>query len=329
MNAPSQTIKILTPVSREEWLAQRKGMLGSSEAPALLGLHPHLTAFELFAIATGQYERPRSAIRVLENSIHLSPLERGIFMEDKAFELMRALRPTWTVTPNTIPGGSIFQDTTTRLSSTPDAFLTAPDRPGRGALQVKNIAQMVADKNWKDDEGEAELPGYVAVQAIVDAWLSGCQWACAGLMVANFGVDFHLFDVPLHQGILSRVIAEAAEFWRRVEERDPYPPNFARDGDVVRDIYRDDDGGVADISHDERALKLVARHMALKEIESTSNAAKKERKEIDSALIHLLGNAAAGRLSDGRLVEARTVRRKGFVVESTSFRSVKIKNAAR
>lgn len=326
MNASSPTVKILTPSSRESWLALRKNTLGSSEIPALLGLHPQSTAFEVFALKTGRYERPRSTIRVRDNSIHLPPLERGNFMEEKGFELARMLRPAWSITPNTIPGGgSIFQDAATRLSSTPDAFLTAPDRPGRGALQIKTIAQMVFDKGFKDDVGEAELPGYIAVQAIVDAWLSGCEWACAGLMVANFCVDFYLFDVPLHQGILSRVLAEAAEFWRRVETGDPYPPDYARDGDALKRIYADDDGGTIDLSHNERALKLVAARDGLKRIEGAGGDAAKERKVIDAEIVHLLGNAACGILGDGRTIEAKTVRVKGHTVPPNSYRSVKIK----
>jgi hypothetical protein len=76
-------------------------------------------------------------------------------------------------------------------------------------------------------------------------------------------------------------------------------------------------------------LKLVARREALKLCESAGDAAAKERKIIDAKIIYLLGNAVRGTLADGRFIEAKTVRVKGYAgyaaVPPTSYRPVKIK----
>jgi hypothetical protein len=274
------TVRIFTPASREEWLALRAPTCGASEAPALLGLDPRTTAFEVFASKTGRYKRAFAKTEIREKSIHLPPHEKGNFLEEKGFELTRMLRPEWTVTSNAIPGGHFYQDLALGISATPDDFLTAPDRPGSGAIQIKNLAQRVLNKDdWTRGEGDFELPGHVAVQTIIDAFLSGCQWACAGIMVTNFGVDFYLEEVPLHSGILSRVLAEAAEFQRRLREDDPYPPDYARDGDVIKQFYADDNGGTTDldctldIEQQNRVAKMAARHLALKKIESAAHVA--------------------------------------------------------
>lgn len=319
-------IESLIPTSRDHWLDIRKSTIGASEIAALLGEHPWLTPFKLFAKKTGQYkEEDDAGTTILENSVHLPPLARGNFMESKAFEAMQMLRPDWTVTPNQIPGGYIFIDREFGLSSTPDAFLTAPDRQGRGALQIKTVAPMIFDKDWKNDAGEIEFPLYVVVQAIVDATLSGCEWARAGALVNNFGIDFYLMDVPLTAGLMVRIRTEATDLWRRVRENNPYPPDYARDGDMITSIYAEDDGGTIDLSGNQLVFKLVARREALKRVEAASIAALKERKTIDAELTYMLGNAARGTLSNGMIIEAKTVRKRGFTVAPTSYRAVKIK----
>jgi hypothetical protein len=322
-------IEIVQPSSRAEWLDLKKSTIGMSEAPALLGCHRWLTRYKLFMTKTGQYEEARQETKVLENSIHLPPLERGNFMEDKGLELAGRLRPEWDVISNSvlenIPSGRMFIDRETGLSSTPDAFLNAPDKASFGALQIKTVASMEFDKHWKNEEGEIQFPLYVAVQAIGDATLSGCEWACAGAMVSGFGVDFYLIDVPLTAGLMDRIRREVADFWRRVRENDPYPPDYRLDGDVIKSVYADDDGGEIDLSENKGVLKLIAAREAMKKYEDEGTSAAKERKTIDAELIHLLGNATRGTLGDGRVIEAKTIRRSGFTVEPTTFRSIKIK----
>jgi hypothetical protein len=323
-------IEIVTPSSRAEWLDLKKSTVGMSEAPALLGCHRWLTRYKLFMLKTGQYEEVQQETIILENSIHLPPLERGNFMEDKMFELTRMLRPDWDVISNAIPGGRMFIDRETGLSSTPDAFfLGLPDHHGRGAFQGKTVAPLEFDKNWKNESGEIQFPLYVAVQAIGDAMLSGCEWACAGAMVSGFGVDFYLIDVPLTAGLMDRIRREVSDFWRRVRENDPYPPDYRRDGDVIKGVYADDDGGEIDLSGNEDALKLVARREALKRCEAAGTDAETERKTIDNKLRFMLGNAVRGILADGRVVEAKTVRNGGSTIPPFSYRAIKIKTPKR
>jgi hypothetical protein len=332
------TIEIVTPSSRAHWLELRKSTVGASEVAALLGVHPWLTPYKLFMTKTGQYEESRQETKILENSVHLPPLERGNFMEERALELTRMLRPQWHVKANSIldensgpDAGSMWIDRDTGLSSTPDASIDKSDFSGTGALQIKTVAPMEFGKHWKNENGDVQFPLYVAVQAIVDATLSGCEWACAGAMVSDFGVDFYLVDIPLIVGLMDRVHYEVNDFWRRVRENDPYTPDYGRDGDVIRSVYSDDDGGTTDLSCSlevglyERVLKLLAGREALQRCESAGTSAAKERREIDSELIHLLGNATRGTLADGRVIEAKTIRRAGYEVEPTTFRTIKIK----
>jgi len=84
-----------------------------------------------------------------------------------------------------------------------------------------------------------------------------------------------------------------------VRENDPYPPDYARDGDVIRDLYADDDGGTTDFAFLEvepynRLLKIVARREALKLCEVAGTDAAKECKSLDAELLHFLAILRGG-----------------------------------
>lgn len=273
---------------------------------------------------SGQYKREFAEAEVRESSIHLPPTERGSALEPVAFDLLRRLRPTWTVTPNQIPGGEVFVDTEARMSSTPDAFVVDPEREGRGSFQCKSMASSIFDRDWKPN-GVPEAPVSVAVQAIADATLSGCEWACCGAIVAGYGLDFYLFEAHLHAALMVKARALVADFWNRIAENRPYPADFGRDGAAIMGVYAEDDGGEVSLAGNNRIGDVVAQREQLKAVESAGAAAEKTRRVLDVEIIAALGNAARGRLADGRVIEAPTTRRKGFEVKPTTFRAVRIK----
>ena len=319
------SIEILTPTSRDHWLSLRGETIGASEVAALLGVHPYTTPYELFAIKTGMYKRDVAGTRIEGNSIFLPPMERGNFLEEKAFELAQMMKPDWAITPNQIPSGNMFRDLDTGISSTPDAFIVDPDRLGRGTLQVKNIEPSIFRKSWKNEDGEIEPPLWIAVQAMVDAMLSGCTWCAVGVMVIGFEVEFHIFEIPMMPELWMKIVDVVEDFWHRVKDNNPYQADYGRDGAVIAGLYQDDNGAMVDLSADNRLPSLLGRRDELKEIEKAGSDATKERKAIDTEIIEKLGHASTGFLSDGRIVEAKTIRRAGYEVQASSYRTVKIK----
>jgi hypothetical protein len=318
-------IEVLRPASREEWLALRRGFVGTSELPSLFGVHDRLTAFELMAEKQGKYQRDFPEPKILADSIHLPPTERGNVLEPIAFEMLRRLRPTWKVHSNAMPGGRFFIDRATGLSSTPDAFVVDPERPGIGAFQTKSLAASVFAEKWRP-QGEAVAPPVaVAVQAIGEATLSGCSWACAGALVAGFGVDFYLCDVPLHAALMVKARALVRDFWDRVADDRLYPPDFARDGEAIAAMFAEEDGTEINLANNPRIAALMVRREPLKMLESSGAAAKKERDEIDNELRLALGNATRGWLADGRVIEAKTVRNAGYTIEPFAYRPIRVK----
>jgi putative phage-type endonuclease len=309
-------VEILTPETREEWLALRTQTIGASEIAAVLGCHPWETPFSLWAKKTGATPREDES----------PAMKRGRYMERVALDLLREERPDWIVKDNPMPGGDFYRDLARGVSCTPDAFVRAADK-GRGVAQVKSVQKIVFDRKWKNDDGDIEPPLYVAVQAMQEAALTGADFAVVVALVVDFGIDLHVFDIPLHPGVLGRIERETAAFWDLIRRGEQPPPDFGRDGELITRLYADDDGATVDLSGNQRIVELIAQREALKEREADGAAAAKERKTIDAEIIFALGNAARGRLADGRIVEAKTVRRNGYEVAPSSYRSVRIKRA--
>ena len=315
------TVETLTPSSREEWLELRKPLVGASESPAMLGVHPKMTPFELWA-------KKSNLVPPMSDN---KRLRRGRIIERVAPDVIIEERPEWIVTPNIIGhGGLFYRDLYAGISCTPDAIVQDTSRDGFGTghptfgiCQIKTVDTHIFRKDWMID-GDIVLPPYVAIQAMQEAHLTGASWCCVAAIV-GFDLDLHIIEVKIHAGVIARIKHEVPDFLRRIRENDPPPPDYGRDGESIAALYADDDDSTIDLSGNERALKLLARREAMKERLRGMGLHKESLKTIDAELIHMLGNATRGTLADGRIIEAKTVRRKGFTVEPTTYRSIKVK----
>jgi predicted phage-related endonuclease len=308
-------IETFDATDRAKWLQMRERDVTASAVGCLLGVHDYVTAFEYWALKSG---------KISEDPEETPAMKRGRLLEDDALQLAQEHRPGWKIEQP----GLYFRDPTARIGGTPDAFAFCPER-GRGILQVKTAEANIFRKKWLDQETrEVMLPLWIACQAILEAHLTGAEWAAVAVMVVGNGLDLHIIDVPLNKKLVARIYAAAEGFWRRVEHDDPPAPDYGRDSRAIAALYADDNGAEIDLSGDDRALEILAQRTRLKEIESTGSAAEKERKALDAEIINLLGNAARGVMADGQVIEAKTVRRKAFSVEATSFRSMRIKDYA-
>lgn len=309
-------VEIIKPKSRDAWLAARRPNIGASVAGALLGVHSYTTFFEQWALKSGRIEADPEETAAMRRGRHLEPV---------AIELLREENPLWKVIANPMPGGTYFVDRAARLSATPDAFVIDPDRAGYGVVQIKSVEGRIFREGWRDPESGGVVPPlWIGVQAILDAHLSGASWAAIGALVVGAGLDLHIVPVPIHPGVVARVYEAAARFWPMVEAGHAPDPDFARDGEALAAMFGQDDGTTADMGGDNELPELVDEHERLT---AEKSAADRRLKEIKAAFLSKLGNAAAGRLADGRLITAKTIHRDAYQVAPASYRSIRIKAA--
>jgi predicted phage-related endonuclease len=326
LNAKPEDVEIIAIEDRPSWLAMRGRDVTASAAAALVGVHPWQTAFGLHMLKTGQAsEDVDSEPRIEGDRIVFPPAARGLSFEHVVIQHVQALRPSWTVD---YPLARYWRMPADRIGATPDALAADPARPGFGVVQVKTTSDFVFGKEWTDpDTRELAIPLHVAIQALVEAKVTGASWAAVAVMMAGLRTETALIDIPLHDALWGRLRGEVELFWKRIAAETPPDPDYNRDRALIASLYADSDGGVVEIegAKAERLACVLKQREALKAREADGNAAAKDRKAFDAEIIHILGNAEAGRMPDGRIVKARTTRSDAYAVAATSYRTVTVK----
>ena len=178
---------------------------------------------------------------------------------------------------------------------------------------------MGVPQDWLNADGEVEVPLWIAVQASIEAALTGASWNAVA--VVDEELQLTLIDVPMKPALMAKFRELASDFWRRVAEKDGYPPDWGRDAATIARIYAEDDGSTLDLGADTYLHARLQERDELKAREADGAEAAKIRKEIDAEIVLRLGNAARGRMADGTLIEAKTVRRKAYEVAATTYRA--------
>jgi predicted phage-related endonuclease len=301
-----------TPITdRDSWLALRRQDVTASVAGAVLGVHEYTTAFELWALKSGLLS---------EDPTETPAMRRGRLLEDDALQILAEERPDWRIEA---ANDAYLRAPALRIGCTPDAYAVDPTRAGRGVVQVKTTSDMVFRKKWRDEDGTVNLPLWIAVQANVEARLSGASWACVALLVVGHGLELHVIDIPLHAGIWARLVDEVAAFWGRVERGEPPAADYARDGETIGDLWPPDEGiAPLDWSTDNRAPALLDER---EEIAARAKADKDRRAEIDAEITEKLAGATCARLADGREITRTITRRGEYLAKATTFPVLRIR----
>lgn len=303
-------IEQISPANRDEWLAIRGRDITASVVGALFDAHEYVTRYELWALKSGRLRR---------SSAETPAMQRGRLLEPVAVQLLRELRPDWTLSHNAAEN-IYWRDPEVRLGATPDVLARAPGR-GAGVVQIKSVEAGTFRRKWLDDAGEPEAPLWIALQATLEAHLTGAQWAAVAPLVIGHGLEMPLIDVPLVEGVTEAIEERAAEFWRMVEEGRAPEPDFARDGAIIDRLYAHGDGEhEVDLSADNRIPTLLAeRHEAL----ASRRTADARLAEIDAEVKAKMGAAEVAHIGQGRRITWTTQHRSGFHVPPKTVRALR------
>lgn len=307
------TIQIIHPSDRDEWLALRQVDVTASVASTLLGSHPYTTPYQLWAEKTG---------RVQPDQEETEAMERGNLLEPVAVAMVRKRHPEWEV----FYEGDVktyYRDPDHHIGATPDAAVIIPGRPGRGNMQIKTAAETAYREQWFDrDTGETIPPTWIAVQAIVEAKLTNCDYALVAVLVMTWSgaLRLHVVDIPLHHRLWDRFVEKAREFWSLVRSGGQPPIDWDRDGRTVLDVYQSSYQDRRDLSGDAELDTLVARYKLLKDEE---REARRKAEVLKPQIIYALGNSEAG-FTAGWNIVARTQDRDEYRVRSATTRALRI-----
>lgn len=311
IKAPA-AIEKLRIASRDQWLGLRQRDVTASVAAALLGIHPYMTAFQLWALKTGQ---------ISEDAEETPPMRRGRLLEPVAVQCLREDRPDWQISDH--PVGLYFRDPAARIGATPD--LLAKDERGRwGVVQLKSVDPMIFRRDWHNADGSVEPPLWITIQAIIEAHLTGFEWAAVAPMVVGHGVELPVVPVPLHEGIIERIKGEVAHFWRLVDEGRAPDPDYGRDGALLAQLHAGD-ARVLDLTADNELPDLIAQRETLSADRKQTEIRWDENR---ARILAKMQGAGAGRMADGRIITAKKIDIAAHQRAASSRVDIRIKKGA-
>jgi predicted phage-related endonuclease len=300
--------------SREEWLARRKQNVNASEAAGLFGpdIHPYWTPYKLWAAKSDK----------LPDEEDNPTLRRGRRFEPVVVDILREDYPGWRLDKS----DHYFWDDETRIGCTPDVDALRPeDAYGHGIVQIKTVGQFAFKRRWHDEHGNIAVPTWVAVQASIEAYLTGASWAgVAAMKLGDGGIEVVYIDIPLKPHLIHKIEDLTGELWRRVAENEPYDPDFGRDRKVVFDLYEEGTGPIIDLTPDVEFREILNDRAQLKQVEKAGSDATDQRKILDARIMTKLANAPGARCGS-RVVTVKVVKKKSYTVKATQYPQVTVK----
>jgi putative phage-type endonuclease len=265
---------------RTAWLQERRGLIGASDSPSILG-RGYRTAAQVWAEKCG-YEDGDSNDDV--------KLRIGTIIQPALVEITRAVF--------SLPATAELENFVRRSAEVPyvGASLDAvagQDENGRDIpLELKNVDGYNA-REWSDDVPHGCPIGYV-IQVSQQMFVTGASHGYVmGLIGGNRPV---LRRIERNECFIGAMLRKLAWFWNLVETRTPPPYQDAEDqARVLASLYPKANG--AAIPLDEVALRILNRRDALSIVQTEAET---KLAECNNELKAILGTNTYGALPDGR-----------------------------
>lgn len=291
------------PVCDACWETERLALLNASTRAAEFGLHSFQTLGSLVAQmrgGRGHGPDPESPLIV-----------RGHALEDDAIDMVRKLRPTWDITPNRLH----FVHRGLRLGATPDALVADPAVPGVGVAQIKVVSASIFRRQWED--GTPPI-GYLLQASQEMMLVPGCTWgAVCALVIGDFTFHAHVYAIKRDAPTEARLLESAAKFWEAFDAGDQPVIDFERDGALIALMFPNETPGkIIDLTGNNMIGELLDQRESLKDVLKDAGS---RLTAVDNEIKVIMGDAEAA-LVDGWRLTHKTQKRKGYVVEDTSFR---------
>lgn len=286
---------------RQGWLRLRREGIGSSDAPGILGVSPFQSPLAVYADKLGLKEDDEQSEAMKWGTL-LEPLILSEFGAEteravkQAGELLRSRDVPWLQC--TLDGEEIDV--------------------ARGGL----IGQVEAKATgWRAGDWSEGIPEHVMVQVQHAFAVTGREWG--SVVVLLNGCRLLWADVERDQPFIDEVLMPAeAEFWRRVQAREPVDPDGSKSSaEALKWLYPTSDPGAfvtlpgdfVDLDRERCELKARIADMA-------------SRVEvIDQLLKAEIGSSETGYLANGVIYTHKRHERKGYTVAPTSYRQLRRK----
>lgn len=291
----------------EQQREQRRKYIGSSDAAAVMGVDPYKSAADLWLDKTGQ----------CDGFDGNDATDRGNWLEPALLNfaehrLSAALRVH----------GAFIRD----LMKVHDSQLLSANFDGIQAVGGVNeepfiveAKSSVIDANWGED-GTDQVPDHVLIQVHHQFFVAGPEYRVAYVPVilpAFKSFDFRLFRVERNNDLAELVAQRGMEFMRKYVQPRIMPSNYKPSLEVLKRMRREPQK-VVPVNDSLVDSLIIAR--------ATRKQAEADVKQAETELLEAMGDADGASYCGGVVTYLET-HRKGYTVEPTTFRSLKVKAA--
>lgn len=260
--------EIIAPRDEAHWLELRSQNINSTESPALLGLSPYLTHYELWHRHANKISQPFELTeRITWGKRLQDAIAKGV-AEDNGWHDARPM-PEYMRYPRMRMGASF------------DWAIG-----DQGLLEVKVVDSLQFRDNWvEDDDGNIEAPPGIELQVQHQLAVSGRQFAFIAALVG--GNRIVLLERVADKDIMNHLAAKVVAFWSSVDMKQEPKPDFIKDAAFIAKLYGyAEPGKVKDASAGITDLAKAYAHWAAAEKEASEQKASLKAQmlmEIDDA----------------------------------------------
>ena len=296
LTKPRPALRLVTTkaMPRDEWLAVRKGGIGSSDAAAAVGLNPYKSQLELWMEKTGRDD----SLPKIDPHDEESPAYWGNILE-----------PIVASHYNKRSGNRVRRINAVLQHPDPSLswMLANIDREVIGASDVQILECKTAGINgarlWKEG-----VPEYVQLQVMHQLAVTGKQAADVAVLLGGQHLEIH--RIERDEQMIVRLIELERRFWDYVVTDTPPPADGSDSADqALRCLYPQDSGKTADFSNNPA---LSVAYVELKAVRQSIAQQQSREALLKQTLQQSMGEATRAQFSNGYITWKKAKDSTGF-----------------
>jgi putative phage-type endonuclease len=303
------------PRTEAKWLKLREGDITATAAAALFGASPYMTPFDLFHRLAGNMTVViEESERMLWGKRLQDSIAAGI-CEDNGWKIVDG-HPFLYARSKLLEG----------MAASPDYIIEDVARPelGYGSLEIKNVDYFIAKDDWSDEES----PAHIELQLQHQLAVCGLSWGAVGGLIG--GNKSKVFRRDADVEVMEAIFHAAREMFDRVKRNDPPAPDYGKDYETIRTLYKHATIGKSiNLEFPDDAETDVEKLTAL--IEQKYNAdiafklAEEDKKRAAAELLDFIQDTESV-IGNGWKVIAGTTHKQAYTAEvkASTFRTLKV-----
>ena len=303
-------MKTVSYKNEQEWHALRAQNVGASESAGLLNCQAEyqMSGFTLWNVKAGRIDPPEVKGERVEWGKRLEQVIAEAACEEYGWQ--------------SGAGGYVVHPTLKGMACSLDHVIfaggEAEEFGGPGCLEVKNTDWLIHRSQWTEDEP----PLHIIVQLQHQLACTGYGWGVVVSLVGGNRLERYVYE--RRPKLIGEIENRIAAFWKSIEANEPPAvDNSTSAAATLKTLYGHAVNGKAfDFT---QSQDFSDRVYQLNQARLDKKVALSNERAAANWILNEMGDAESG-MSDGvEILTAKTSERKGYTVEPTTFRTIRLK----